>query len=85
MPKKEFNSKLTTQNSKLGLRSSPQVCLWNSQSLKIKEEIFMANYVCSVCGYVYNAAENGDTPFAQLPEDWQCPLCGVGKDSFEEE
>ncbi|MDR1886086.1 MAG: flavin reductase [Synergistaceae bacterium] len=34
---------------------------------------------CSVCGHVYE----GDTPFEDLPGDWTCPLCGVGKDKFE--
>lgn len=38
-------------------------------------------YVCNVCGYVYD----GDVPFNQLPEDWVCPLCGVGKDEFTEQ
>jgi len=50
------------------------------------------NYVCVVCGYVYDSAE-GDvdnniasgTSFENLPEDWTCPLCGVGKDQFEAE
>ena len=43
-------------------------------------------YVCSVCGYVYDE-ENGIAPgtkFADLPEDFVCPICGVGKDSFEQ-
>ncbi len=35
-------------------------------------------YVCDVCGYEYD----GDIPFEELPEDWTCPLCGVGKDQF---
>ena len=38
-------------------------------------------YVCNVCGYVYD----GDVPFDQLPEDWVCPLCGVGKDELTEQ
>ena len=38
-------------------------------------------YVGDVCGYVYD----GDVPFDQLPEDWVCPLCGVGKDEFTEQ
>ncbi|PKK38890.1 Rubredoxin [Clostridiaceae bacterium JG1575] len=50
----------------------------------------LERYVCSVCGYIYDPKE-GDvphgipqgTPFAALPEDWVCPLCGVNKDSFE--
>lgn len=36
-------------------------------------------WVCTVCGYVYD----GETPFEDLPEDWLCPLCGVGKEFFE--
>ena len=36
--------------------------------------------LCKVCGYVYE----GDD-FEDLPDDWVCPLCGVGKDQFEEQ
>jgi rubredoxin len=49
----------------------------------------MQNYVCDVCGYVYNPTEgdpeNGIQPgtlFKDLPDDWLCPLCGVGKEAF---
>ena len=56
------------------------------------EEIVMSKYVCVVCGYVYDPAEgdpdNGVAPgtaWADVPEEWLCPLCGVGKDQFEEE
>ena len=52
----------------------------------------MKKYVCDVCGYEYDPelgdAENGipaGTVFEDLPEDWTCPLCGVGKDQFSEE
>jgi rubredoxin len=49
----------------------------------------MQKYVCDVCGYVYDPAA-GDpekdippgTAFEDLPEDWLCPLCFVGKDQF---
>jgi rubredoxin len=49
----------------------------------------MQKYICDVCGYVYDPAA-GDvdqgaaagTAFEDLPADWVCPLCGVGKDSF---
>lgn len=52
----------------------------------------MKKYVCSICGYVYDPAV-GDpdndvapgTAFEDLPEDWECPLCGVSKDKFEVE
>lgn len=50
----------------------------------------MSKYVCKVCGYIYDPAEgdpdNGVAPgtaFGNLPEDWVCPLCAVGKDEFE--
>jgi len=54
-----------------------------------KEEIKMANYECTVCGYIYDP-EKGDpdsgvkpgTPFESLPADWVCPVCGAAKDQF---
>lgn len=57
-----------------------------------KKEISMAKYVCTVCGYVYDPAV-GDpdsgikagTAFDDIPDDWVCPVCGVGKDSFEKQ
>lgn len=49
----------------------------------------MAKYVCDVCGYIYDPAlgdEEGGIPpgteFKDLPHDWVCPICGVGKDQF---
>lgn len=46
-------------------------------------------YICEICGYVYDETvgdpDNGipaGTRFEDLPEDWTCPLCGVGKDDF---
>lgn len=52
----------------------------------------MKKYVCLVCGYVYDPAAGdpeGDIPagtaFEELPEDWTCPLCGLGKDEFAPE
>lgn len=50
----------------------------------------MKTYVCTICGYEYNEAE-GDldsgiapgTKWEDIPEDWTCPICGVGKDMFE--
>ncbi len=50
----------------------------------------MDKYECTVCGYVYDPTEgdpdNGieaGTEFEDLPDDWVCPECGVGKDEFE--
>ncbi len=39
-------------------------------------------YVCKICGYVYDEGVEG-VPFNQLPDDYVCPLCGVGKEDFE--
>lgn len=49
-------------------------------------------YVCQICGYVYDS-EAGDidldiapgTAWEDLPDDFVCPECGVGKDQFEAE
>ena len=39
-------------------------------------------YICSICGYVYDPAENDGVAFTDLPEDWKCPRCRQGKDKF---
>lgn len=44
----------------------------------------MKKFECTICGYVYDPADNKNIAFEDLPEDWTCPLCGVGKDSFKE-
>ena len=49
-------------------------------------------YVCDICGWTYdeelglpeNDIEPG-TKWEDLPDDFECPLCGVGKDSFSAE
>lgn len=49
----------------------------------------VGKYRCTVCGYVYDPAK-GDpervapgTSFDSVPDDWTCPVCGVGKSKFE--
>lgn len=49
-------------------------------------------YVCDVCGWVYDENEGypdggiePGTKVEDLPEDFECPLCGVGKDMFSPE
>jgi rubredoxin len=49
----------------------------------------MERYECSACGYIYDPVKgdpdngvNPGTPFADLPDDWVCPQCGVGKEFF---
>ena len=49
----------------------------------------MQRYICDVCQWIYDP-EIGDpdngvpagTPWEDVPEDWVCPECGVGKDMF---
>ena len=52
----------------------------------------MKKYICNICGWIYEEAlgdpDNGIAPgtkFEDLPDDFVCPLCGVGKDDFSEE
>ena len=50
----------------------------------------MDKYICIPCGYIYDP-EQGDpdgnilpgTAFEDIPDDWTCPICSVGKDNFE--
>jgi rubredoxin len=52
----------------------------------------MEKYVCTVCGYVYDP-EQGDpdngvnpgTKWEDVPDDWECPVCGASKDDFDKE
>ena len=39
-------------------------------------------YVCSICGYVYDPAENNGVAFEDLPDDWRCPRCKQPKEKF---
>ena len=50
----------------------------------------MAVYVCTVCGWEYDEDEglpdegiDPCTKFADLPDDFVCPVCGAGKEDFE--
>ncbi len=48
-----------------------------------------ARWICKTCGWIYDP-EKGDpdsgiapgTEFEDIPDDWYCPLCGVGKSDF---
>lgn len=46
-----------------------------------KETEPKAKYKCSVCGHIYDEAEE-DIPFTDLPDDWKCPVCGADKEDF---
>ena len=58
----------------------------------ITRRIKMKKYVCDACAWVYDEEEGypeggiaPGTKFEDLPDDFECPLCGVGKDMFSEE
>ena len=50
----------------------------------------MKKHRCKVCGYLYDP-ETGDmmgdidpgTAFEDLPDNWRCPVCGVGSEEFK--
>lgn len=50
----------------------------------------MQKYICTVCDYIYDP-KLGDldsgiepgTAFEDIPDDWECPDCAVGKEDFE--
>ena len=51
----------------------------------------MKKYICKICGWIYDEAQgdpdNGIAPgtkIEDLPADYICPMCGAGKDEFEE-
>lgn len=50
----------------------------------------MQKWECVVCGVIYDEAEGwpddgiaAGTKWADVPEDWECPDCGVGKEDFQ--
>jgi rubredoxin len=61
-----------------------------SHRSQFRKEKKMKKYVCSVCLYIYDPAigdpDGGIAPgtaFEDIPDDWVCPVCGVGKDMFK--
>jgi rubredoxin len=49
----------------------------------------LKQWVCVICGWVYDEAagapDDGLAPgtrWADVPDDWRCPLCDVGKEDF---
>jgi rubredoxin len=71
-------------------------CFWVA---RVKQKIWgntniggvKMKYICTVCGYEYDEAKGDSdhgvpagTKWADLPQDWTCPLCGVAKEFFAE-
>jgi rubredoxin-NAD+ reductase len=50
----------------------------------------MKRWECLVCGFIYDESEGwpedgiaAGTRWNDVPDDWLCPDCGMGKDDFE--
>ena len=83
---------LSEETIVVGKASKEEVKEMIEETIEEDEEASMQRYVCIICGWVYDP-EEGDpeggiapgTPFEDLPVDWTCPACGVGKEHFEPE
>ena len=52
-------------------------------------DIEFKQWVCVICGWIYDEAAGvpdegipAGTRWADVPQDWRCPLCDVGKEDF---
>ncbi len=43
----------------------------------------MKKWQCIACGWIFDPADYDNVSFEDMPEDFVCPECGVGKDMFE--
>ena len=60
---------------------NPPETIWPSEDYFVVDE-GTGKYICSICGYVYDPAENNGVAFEDLPDDWKCPRCKKTKDNF---
>jgi len=66
--------------------------LSDSKLETIPQEASFKRFKCTACGHIYDERLGApsqniepETLFKNLPDDWQCPVCGVGKEFFEDE
>jgi rubredoxin len=62
--------------------------LWQNPAFALGKT--MKTYMCVICGYIYKEADGSPnegiepgTAWDDVPMNWKCPDCGVGKDDFE--
>lgn len=64
----------------------PPAAAWEERGWEIVEKTGEREdgvvWRCAMCKWLYKENEEG-TPFEELPDDWVCPQCGVGKEAFE--
>lgn len=73
---------VVTIKSKLSEENCLQLYKMAEDLIKNKKEVCTMKYKCTACGYIYD--DNVEAvKFEDLPDDWVCPLCGLGKEFFE--
>jgi rubredoxin len=73
-----------------GKNPRPKIsCIFDRTKNSLPGGKLMKKYVCELCGYVYDEAEGAPddgipagTKWEDVPEDWECPDCGAGKEDF---
>jgi len=63
---------------------------YDTRSHQIRNGSFVKTWMCVICGFVYDEEEGWPedgikpgTRWEDVPDDWICPDCGVGKDDFD--
>ena len=63
-------------------------CIYSILCKQSRRRVSM-KFICDLCGWVYDEEEGypeggiaPGTPFSALPDDFECPLCFIGKDQF---
>ena len=79
----------TKQQNKNKTPEDPVEYLITEIKKKRTGELTMKKFECEPCGYIYDPAvgdpDGGIAPgtaFEDIPDDWVCPICGLGKDVF---
>ena len=79
----------TKQQNKHKTPEDPVEYLITEINKNRKGELTMKKFECEPCGYIYDPAvgdpDGGIAPgtaFEDIPDDWVCPICGLGKDVF---
>ncbi len=64
--------------------------IYDQISSEASNDAIWQKYICLACGLIYDESlgdpDSGIAPFTKfddIPDDWVCPLCGVGKCDFE--
>ncbi len=72
------------------LISEPKSQEKNQEKSQEMSELEYKRYMCVVCGWIYDEAEgwpedgiHPGTKWEDVPDDFECPDCGVGKEDFE--